>query len=261
MSGRSILSVIVILVSLGMIIFRIFKEIGLRQVSKKGPTDKIFKRKLAFVKQKQYYSHTLALLFLSLFLLIGLSLTVVQLFQIENQYNRLQKEQTKITADFKQLQQDKIDLAFNLPVSPYPETGIGLKDYDWKSIVEGEDKQKQLEIELAVAQNLMPYFGVTTAIVIFNAPTQTLHVNFIFELSSNQKQDEAVENISALIQEIEGIEYITQVNIQLKNLENKKIEQNEYYIRTNTEDPFRHLESPSEVEAEQVVESTTKVEQ
>lgn len=257
MSGWSILILFLILFSLGIIIFRVIKEIQLRKVINQDSNDRLFKRKLAIVEQKQYQSHTLALLFLNLFLLLSLILMLAQTFQVENRYTLLQKQQTKLTAEFKQIKQEKIDLIFNLPVSAYPKSGIGLKDYDWESIVEGKNKEKQLEVELAIAQNLMPYFGVTTAIVVFNAPTQTLHINFNFDLSSKQKQEQALENMTDLILELEGVESVTQVNIQLKNLEDTEFERSEYYVRSNIGDPFKRLESPSEIE-EKPVESTTK---
>ncbi|MHC5267600.1 hypothetical protein ACYSNO_00230 [Enterococcus sp. LJL98] len=239
-------SLIVLLISLGILVFRLMKEFQLQQVKKKGPTDLVFKKKLAFVKQKQYYTHMVVLMLVSLLLTMSLIIGLIGSHQMKEQFDLLQKQQGKLEKSFKEIEQEKVDLVYNLPVSPYPTTGIGLKNYDWEAIIEGKNKEKQLEVEIGIAQSLMPYFGVTNAIVVFNTPTQTLHMNFIFDLSSNEKQEKALKNLPELIQELEGIESINQVNIQMKNLESKALEQNEFYIRSNVQEPFKQLKASQE---------------
>ncbi|MHC5267701.1 hypothetical protein ACYSNO_00735 [Enterococcus sp. LJL98] len=247
----NILIFILIFIATIFLFSRVLKEMQLLQIVNMRDKSRSFNRKLEFIRQKEYRRHTLALLVLSFLLLITMALMTVRFLKLEDNYRALQQQQMKIKEDFQLLKQEKTELTQNLPIYPYPKEGLDLKSYNWEELRESQDSKILSTIELKMAQQLTPYFGVTTLLVIFNSSTQTLYLNLILDVIDQEKREKILENIKSFIVEAEELSLIGQINVQLKNVVDPTLEINEYYIRENTEGKFKKISNPIEAEKEE----------
>lgn len=255
MLGLNIVSFVFIVVGFLVVGARLLRELQLKQAEALKNQPQLFKQKFIQLKKQEYEKHVIALMLTSLLLLLGLVFLTSRLLRMEDQYGLLQQQQVKLNADFKNIKEEKMNLLVNLPITTYPKDGLGLVDMKWDVLKEGENKKALIELEALLNQQLMPYFGMTTSLIVFDTPSQSLHLNFIFDHQKKVQLQQAEENVTALITEFNQISVIQQVNLQLKNSEEKQKDQSYYYVREANEGQLVELEALSSVEVEQDKES------
>ena len=259
MNVFNILSIVLILVTLLLIIYRVFKEMQLRGVEKTKEQTLLFRQKLEVVRQKQYRLHVMSLLWISFFFLLILCLILFSLIQIEQDNSSPTIDQTLQTPklsdetsesnrlDFT-LDSSKEDFVSDLLIEDYPNEGLGLKEYAWKEFIDdSENLDKQFELEMKMDQELIPYFGFTQTMIVLNQSTKSLDISLMFDIESESQEERVLANLKALITEAEEVEPIVQVNVQLINVSNPDLDKNEYYIRDNPKEKFEKLDNPMDV--------------
>lgn len=203
-----------------------------------------FQRKLDYVKQVEQSRHVSALLFLSLLLGIGLSLTTYSIFRMNDQMVLLGEQNTELKDRIYKVEKEQKKITTKLPIKPYPSNGIGLSGYSWEELFSDENREKQYEIENDLSEKVSPYFGLSTTLIVLDIPTQTLNIALAGDSGSEENRNQIKENIKAFAKEAKNVEKLTQITFQM-NLMNDKNKQKVYsctFSRENANEDFKLIQ-------------------
>ncbi|MGG5369455.1 hypothetical protein [Enterococcus sp. AZ196] len=199
-----------------------------------------FQRKLDYVKQIEQSKHVSALLFLTLFLGVALSLSTFSSFQLNKQLYALEEKNNALGDRLYKVEKEQKQMNTKLPIKAYPQKGIGLKDYSWEQIFADENREKQYEIENDISEKVAPYFGLSTTLIVLDIPTQTLNIALAGNSGSEENKKQIKDNIKNFAKEAKDIEKLTQITFQM-NLLNDNNKKNMYsctFSRENATENF-----------------------
>jgi anthranilate/para-aminobenzoate synthase component I len=203
-----------------------------------------FQRKLDYVKQMEQSRHVSALLFLSLLLGIGLSLTTYSVFRMNDQMVLLGEQNNELKDRIYKVEKEQKKIATKLPIKAYPSNGVGLSGYSWEELFSDENREKQYEIENDLSEKVSPYFGLSTTLIVLDIPTQTLNIALAGDSGSEENRKQIKENIKAFAKEAKNVEKLTQITFQM-NLMNDKNKQKVYsctFSRENANEDFKLIQ-------------------
>lgn len=203
---------------------RMIIKVQLQRLQLPPHTPPSFQRKLEVVKQAEQEKHVSALLFLTLFLAMGLLLTTYGLFQMQDQLHVITERSSQLKDELYTLKKEQKQIITKLPIKEYPKKGIGLKDYSWDELFSEENREKQYEIESDLSAKVSPYFGLSTTLIVLDIPTQTLNIALAGDSGSEENRQQIKDNIKAFAKEAKDISKLTQITFQmnLMNDKNKK---------------------------------------
>ncbi|KAF1295633.1 hypothetical protein BAU15_03580 [Enterococcus sp. JM4C] len=199
-----------ILVLSGILIYRTLIQHQLDQV--KIPNDgatKKFKRKLAFLKQKETSKHVMYLIIWGMGVQIFLLFMMVSFYIAEtnrtNEMATLKAEVTKL----------KTEQQYLIEKTDYPIQGLGFSDANWKGVMSGKDSKKIKEnIEQTITEKLTPYIGLPTVVLFIDSPTQSISLSVTTE-EAGENRNRLKKTIEAFVKELQGVDVISQVQFEL----------------------------------------------
>ena len=223
---------------------RMFIKVQLQRLRLPPNTPLSFQRKLEYVKQAEQEKHVSALLFLSIFLAMGLLLTTYGLFQMEDQLHVVTERTNQLKDELYTLKKEQKQIITKLPIKTYPKGGIGLKDYPWEALFSEENREKQYEIESDLSTKVSPYFGLSTTLIVLDIPTQTLNIALAGDSGSEENRQQIKDNIKAFAKEAKDVSKLTQITFQM-NLMNDKEKKKTYsctFSRENPDEEFQLIQ-------------------
>ena len=188
--------------------------------------------------------HVSALLFLSLLLGIGLSLTTYSVFRMNDQMVLLGEQNNELKDRIYKVEKEQKKIATKQPIKAYPSNGVGLSGYSWEELFSDENREKQYEIENDLSEKVSPYFGLSTTLIVLDIPTQTLNIALAGDSGSEENRKQIKENIKAFAKEAKNVEKLTQITFQM-NLMNDKNKQKVYsctFSRENANEDFKLIQ-------------------
>lgn len=223
---------------------RMIIKVQLQRLNVPPGTPLSFQRKLEYVKQAEQEKHVSALLFLAIFLALGLLLTTYGLFKVEDQLHIMTERTNQLKDELYTLKKEQKQLINKLPIKAYPEKGIGLKAYPWDALFSEENREKQYEIESDLSTKVSPYFGLSTTLIVLDIPTQTLNIALAGDSGSEENRQQIKDNIKAFAKEAKDISKLTQITFQM-NLMNDKDKKKTYsctFSREKAEEDFQLIQ-------------------
>jgi len=202
-------------------------KVQLQRLNLPPNTPLSFQRKLEYVKQAEQEKHVSALLFLTIFLAIGLLLTTYGLFQMEDQLHVVTERTNQLKDELYTLKKEQKQIITKLPIKAYPAKGIGLKEYSWDELFSEENREKQYEIESDLSAKVSPYFGLSTTLIVLDIPTQTLNIALAGDSGSEENRQQIKDNVKAFAKEAKDVSKLTQITFQM-NLMNDKEKKKTY---------------------------------
>lgn len=202
-------------------------KVQLQRLQLPKNTPPSFQRKLEYVKQAEQTKHVSALLYLTIFLAMGLLLTTYGLFKVEDQLHGLSERSNQLKDELYTLKKEQKQIITKLPIKEYPKKGIGLKDYSWEELFSEEKREKQYEIESDLSTKVSPYFGLSTTLIVLDIPTQTLNIALAGDSGSEENRQQIKDNIKAFAKEAKAITKLNQITFQM-NLMNDKDKKKTY---------------------------------
>ncbi|MGM0125195.1 hypothetical protein IGI37_002593 [Enterococcus sp. AZ194] len=201
----------------GILIYRTFVQHQLDQV--KIPNDgatKKFKRKLAFVKQRETSKHVMYLIIWGMGVLIFLLFMMVSLYIVEtNRTNEMSTLKSQVQALKKEQQ-------FLIEKTDYPIQGLGFADANWEGVLSGKDSKKIKEtIEKTITEKLTPYIGLPTVVLFVDSPTQSISISITTE-ESGENQVRLKKTIEAFVKDLQSVDLIAQVQFELVKSKEEK---------------------------------------
>ncbi|WP_242550432.1 hypothetical protein [Candidatus Enterococcus murrayae] len=203
---------------------RMVIKVQLQRLNLPTDTSPSFQRKLEFVKQTEQEKHVSALLYLTIFLAMGLLLTTYGLFKMEEQVYIMSERSNQLKDELYTLKKEQRQIVTKLPIKEYPKKGIGLKKYPWDELFSKENREKQYEIESDLSTKVSSYFGLSTTLIVLDIPTQTLNIALAGDSGSEENRQQIKDNIKAFAKEAKDVSKLTQITFQmnLMNDKNKK---------------------------------------
>ncbi|OTO20607.1 MULTISPECIES: hypothetical protein [Enterococcus] len=219
---------------------RMIIKVQLQRLNLPPNTPLSFQRKLEYVKQAEQEKHVSALLYLTIFLAIGLLLTTYGLFQMEDQLHVVTERTNQLKDELYTLKKEQKQIINKLPIKAYPAKGIGLKEYPWDDLFSEENREKQYEIESDLSTKVSPYFGLSTTLIVLDIPTQTLNIALAGDSGSEENRQQIKDNVKAFAKEAKDVSKLTQITFQM-NLMNDKDKKKTYsctFSRENADEEF-----------------------
>lgn len=218
------ISVALVIVILIVWFRRMLIKVQLQRLNVPPNTPLSFQRKLEYVKQAEQEKHVSALLYLTIFLALGLLLTTYGLFQMEDQLHIVTERTNQLKDELYTVKKEQKQLINKMPIKAYPKNGIGLMEYPWNELFSDEKREKQYEIESDLSTKISPYFGLSTTLIVLDIPTQTLNIALAGDSGSEDNREQIKENIKAFAKEAKAITKLNQITFQmnLMNDKNKK---------------------------------------
>ena len=219
---------------------RIIIKVQIQRLNVPPNTPISFRRKLEYVKQAEQEKHVSSLLFLTIFLAIGLLLTTYGLFKVEDQLHTVTERTNQLKDELYTLKKEQKQIINKLPIKAYPKKGIGLKEYPWDELFTDDNREKQYEIESDISTKVSPYFGLYTTLIVLDIPTQTLNIALAGDSGSEENRQQIKDNVKAFAKEAEDISKLTQITFQM-NLMNDKEKKKTYsctFTREKAEEEF-----------------------
>ncbi|WP_438782267.1 hypothetical protein [Enterococcus sp. DIV0187] len=203
---------------------RMIIKVQLQRLNVPPNAPRSFQRKLEHVKQAEQTKHVSALLYLTIFLAMGLLLTTYGLFKVEDQLHTMSERSNQLKDELYTLKKEQKQIITKLPIKAYPKKGIGLKDYAWEELFSEEKREKQYEIESDLSTKVSPYFGLSTTLIVLDIPTQTLNIALAGDSGSEDNRQQIKDNVKAFAKEAKEVSKLTQITFQmnLMNDKNKK---------------------------------------
>ncbi|MGO3779404.1 MAG: hypothetical protein ACTJHK_01285 [Enterococcus viikkiensis] len=215
-------------------------NIRLQGVKPPRNADPSFQQKLEYVRQIEQTKHVSALLFIIIFLAVGLLLNTYSNFKVQDQLYTMNEQNNLLKDDLNLMKKEQKKFINKVPVKAYPETGIGLQDDSWDDLFTDENHEKQYALESDLSSKLSPYLGLPTILIVLDIPTQTLNIALAGDLTSEDNRKQIIENVKAFAKEAEGVSNLTQIAFQLNVREGDK-QKPEYsctFSRENEESQF-----------------------
>ncbi|MEG0627939.1 hypothetical protein [Enterococcus viikkiensis] len=215
-------------------------NIRLQGVKPPRNADPSFQQKLEYVRQIEQTKHVSALLFIIIFLAVGLLLNTYSNFKVQDQLYTMNEQNNLLKDDLNLMKKEQKKFINKVPVKAYPETGIGLQDDSWDDLFTDESHEKQYALESDLSSKLSPYLGLPTILIVLDIPTQTLNIALAGDLTSEDNRKQIIENVKAFAKEAEGVSNLTQIAFQLNVREGDK-QKPEYsctFSRENEESQF-----------------------
>lgn len=209
------LTVAFVLIILGLSGYRFLIYYRIRQVEDAQLSPQA-RQKLSLIKQKEQEKHVHILLLNGL--LIGLTVLCVTLsqFQTEGRVETLRAQSETLMDETYSLKQEQKQLITKIPVKEYPAEGIGLADYQWAQLFEDSGAASlQSEIETALSQQIVPYFGISTFVLSIDVPTKTLSLSLVGDVSNSASEETIRQNMAAFVKEAEAVTQLTQIHFQI----------------------------------------------
>lgn len=237
-----IIILVLLVINIGIILSRIYLQDQLNYAKKSNPDSITFLRKFSYVQQKIVAKHSTWLFILSASLTVSLVLMVFVVFQLSGDNQSTKRRLAKAEEETVRVIQQQEDIIKQTVIQSYPEKGLGIKNYHWREVFSEEKKDLQAKIEGDLSTSMAPYFGSTTSLTMVEVASQKLTIAFACNPGTSRNKKIVLDNISALIKELEEIEQVTLVNFQIvfegeKETENYRCS----YQRENEEESFQQL--------------------
>ena len=172
-------------------------------------------------------------------------LLMVSLFQVENQFLQRNEQVTQLEKEVQKIKTQQNEVLSKVTVRSYPEEGIGLTDISWEALTKSQEQEAlQPKIETELTQKLVPYFGLTQAIISLDVPSQTLSIAMTGATENEENRKKIEDNITAFVAESKEIPKLMQITIEIQMTTEKETETiyEEIFLREKDTDAFSKVE-------------------
>ncbi|MBO6348302.1 signal peptidase I [Enterococcus casseliflavus] len=235
----------VILLVFGILASRFLIHYRMEQAKKLTGHPAVFYKKLQILKQLETQKTTLFLMITTLLMGVVVFLLMVSLFQVENQFLQRNEQVTQLEKEVQKIKTQQNEVLSKVTVRSYPEEGIGLADISWEALTKSQEQEAlQPKIETELTQKLVPYFGLTQAIISLDVPSQTLSIAMTGATENEENRKKIEDNITAFVAESKEIPKLMQITIEIQMTTEKETETiyEEIFLREKDTDAFSKVE-------------------
>lgn len=221
-------------------LLRISFDLRFSAIQKEPDQTPLFRRKVKYLRKVEQAKHIRYLLVTCLSVGIALMVLLSAFYFLAKDQQTMARQTNKLTERIDYLEQEQKQLIASLPLKNYPAEGVGLKDYAWEKLSdETKDAKLQNQIETAIYQRTIQYFGSTDTSVSLSDPhTLTLQLNG--QMADSASQETIKKNIDGFVNEAEAISGLTDIQVRMitSDSKNKKVVYHVNYAREKSSDSF-----------------------
>ncbi|MGL9727256.1 hypothetical protein [Enterococcus sp. DIV0756] len=210
-----ILSAVFVILAILFVLIRLVFDWRLTLIQREPDQSPLFRRKLNHLRKIEQARHIRYLLLTCLMIGIGLVVTIGAFLVLANDQQKITVQNQKANERITQLEKQQKQLIKSIPLKKYPEEGIGLTDYEWdKLATEEKDSKLQEQMETAISQRSVQYFGSSDTKVTLSEPKKlTLQLKGWIEDDTSTEM--VKQNLDAFAKEAEKSSELTDIHVRM----------------------------------------------